>query len=124
MAKMKKRISLLATTLILCIIAYSMPWATTETKTYSGWQSTIPFGAFCIVGFGLSGISFKFREHIRLLNIIAGVFIVLGTILFFGFMRLFEFLVGWKIGSGVTLEFLLGIALVIVGIIQKPEKKR
>jgi len=120
------RLLILAIVFILNVIAYFLPWVIVNGEVYTGWQFTVPFGAPCIIGFILSALSFKLRHRIRLLNIIAGILIFLGVI---GSMTSIALARGIfvpfaqtiSMGSGITLEFFLGIILIIVGALQTPE---
>lgn len=76
-----KRLIALAVTLALNIIAYFQPWFTRDGPVYMGYNCMIPFGSLCVAGFIFSIASFRLRDQVRLLNLVAGVLILIGVAL-------------------------------------------
>lgn len=124
-----KRLIALAVTLALNIIAYFQPWFTSDGHVYLGYNCTVPFGSLCVAGFIFSIASFRLRGHIRLLNLVAGILILLGVALTMAVSVVFEIFTKVMEGAytteyGVGLQAFFSLVLILVGIFQKEKTKR
>jgi len=136
---------LLAFVLVLSIIVCFLPWLKMDAaitgeepikREIYGYDYIAPLGApytapvaiLNIIGFILSAYSFKQTKRIKMLNVVAGILILVGVAASFGYTTSVAFAdVSNKGGSfnawgdyGMGLEALLGFLMIIIGVKQKP----
>lgn len=142
---MEKRQIILAIVLLLSATTYFLPWFTVQvsfngevwTETSYGYYYVVPFvapytvsvGVLCVMGFILSAISFKLRQRFELLNIAAGIFILIGVAGSFiytfsvAFSGVSPGKTSWSVNVwgeyGTGLMFLSGLLIAAIGAIQK-----
>lgn len=139
-------ILILAILLLLSIISCFLPWLKMDAAVVGevpikrdiyGYDYIVPLGApytapiaiLNIIGFILSAYSFKRIRRIRILNVVAGILILVGVIASFGYTTSVASAdVSGKGGSfnawgdyGMGLEALFGFLLMIVGALLKPK---
>lgn len=97
---------------LLTMIAYSLPWATVDSKLYVGWNFTIPFSITYLIGLllGLIVLIVKFRPV--MMTIIAGILMLLGIVGAFLGLGTLTVLAGF-VGSKVNTEAGIGFALIM-----------
>jgi hypothetical protein len=61
------------------VIAYSLPWATVDGRSYVGWNSTVPFSTTYLTGLPLGLVVLVARFKPVTMTIIAGVLMLLGV---------------------------------------------
>lgn len=131
---------LLASVLVLSIIACFLPWLKMDAAVVGeepikrdiyGYDYIVPLGApytapvaiLNVIGFILSGYSFKRIRRIRMLNVLAGLLILVGVATSFGYTTSVAFAVVLDKGGsfhawgdyGIGLEALLGFLMIIAG---------
>jgi len=98
---MEKAQTILAILLVLSIVSCFLPWITAKvtidgedrSTTNYGYEYIVPLGArytapvaiLGVLGFILSAYSFKATQRIRMLNVIAGILILIGAIAAFAY---------------------------------------
>jgi hypothetical protein len=94
------------------MIAYSLPWATVDSKLYVGWNFTIPFSITYFIGLllGLIVLIVKFKPV--MMTIIAGILMLLGIVGAFLGLGTLTILAGF-VGSKVNTEAGIGFALIM-----------
>lgn len=137
---MEKRQTLLATLLLLGVVACFLPWLKMDAaivgeepieRDIYGYDYIVPLGApytapvaiLNVIGFILSVYSFKRIQRIRMLNVVAGILILVGVVASFGYTTTVAFAdIAGKGGSfhasgdyGMGLEALLGLLIIITG---------
>lgn len=134
---------ILAIVLVLTIVALFLPWveasvtvgAVEHSTTNYGYNYIVPGGALyaapvgilCVIGFILSAYSFKARNKIRKLNIIAGILILVGVIAAFVYTTSAAMSepgassVSVSGAYGMGLEVLFAILVIIFGAFAKPK---
>jgi len=143
---MSKGQIVLAILLLLSIISCFLPWLTAKvvigeedrSTTNYGYDYIIPLGArysapvaiLGVIGFILSAYSFKAVERVRMLNVIAGVLILVGAIAAFAYTTSaamaeatgsLSYSINVWAEYGMGLEALFGFLMIIVGARTKPE---
>jgi len=137
---------LLALVLVLSIIACFLPWLKMDAditgkepieRDIYGYDYIVPLGVpytapvaiLNVIGFILSAYSFKWIQRTKMLNVVAGILILVGAMASFGYTTSVAFAdVSNKGGSfhawgeyGMGLEALLGFLMIIIGAKQKPK---
>jgi len=64
---------------LLAVIAYSLPWATVDFRSYVGWNLTVPFSITYLIGLLLGLAVLVARFEPVTMTIIAGVLMLLGV---------------------------------------------
>jgi hypothetical protein len=64
---------------LLTVIAYSLPWATVDGRSYVGWNFTVPFSITYLIGLLLGLVVLVARFKPVTMTIIAGVLMLLGV---------------------------------------------
>lgn len=142
---MERRQIILAVVLLFSVTTYFLPWFTAKvsfngeilTEASYGYYYVVPIvtpyfvptGVFCVIGLVLSTISFKRMRRFQLLNIIAGILILLGTISSFVYTfnvaasKVPSDSISWSVNVwgeyGMGLMFLFGLLIAIIGAFQK-----
>jgi len=136
---------LLAIVLVLSIVACFLPWLKMDAailgeeqikRDIYGYDYIVPLGApytapvaiLSVIGFILSAYSFKRIQRIRILNVVAGILILVGVIASFGYTASVAFADVFEKGGsfnawgdyGMGLEALFGLLMIIIGALQKP----
>jgi hypothetical protein len=143
---MEKTQTILAILLVLSIVSCFLPWITANVRiggedrssTNYGYEYIVPLGTrytapvaiLSVLGFILSAYSFKATQRIRMLNVIAGILILVGAIAAFAYT--FSAAIAEATGSlnysvnvlgeyGMGLEALFGFLMLIFGARAKPK---
>jgi len=142
---MERRQIILAVVLLFSVATYFLPWFTAKvsfngevlTETSYGYYYVVPIvtpyfvptGVFCVIGLVLSTISFKRMRRFQLLNIIAGILTLLGTISSFVYAfnvaasKVPSDSISWSVNVwgeyGMGLMFLFGLLIATIGAFQK-----
>ncbi|MEM2864608.1 MAG: hypothetical protein QXR65_05010 [Candidatus Bathyarchaeia archaeon] len=119
-----KRTILVVFAFILSLVSYSLPWAQGNGRVFTGWQCTVPLGFPYLMGLILSGLSLVIPRRRMILNILAGVFVILGTVGIISLVTvggLIAEIIGERmdLAYGSGLGFLSGLTLIIVGVLQR-----
>jgi len=137
---MSKTQIILAAVLVLAIVALFLPWVSVEVAVDSQYVSTtnygynyiVPRGApytaplaiLCVIGLILSAYSFKARDKIGKLNVIAGILVLVGPIAAFAYTSVTAMAeasgavsssVSVSGAYGMGLEILFGVLMIIFG---------
>lgn len=143
---MEKTQIILAILLVLSVISCFLPWMTADvtiggqdrSSTNYGYEYIVPLGTrytapvaiLSVLGFVLSAYSFRATQRIRMLNVIAGILILVGVIGAFAYT--FSAAIAEATGSfnysvnvfgeyGMGLEALFGFLMLIFGARAKPK---
>ena len=105
---------------LLTVIAYSVPWASADGKSFVGWNFTVPFSITYLIGIvlGLVVLVVKFKPVA--MTIVAGVLMILGVagaVFGYGMMVALAGFVGSqaKAEAGMGLALLLSIVYTVLG---------
>jgi hypothetical protein len=137
---MERKQIVLAILLLVSIISCFLPWLTADvtidgearSTTSSGYEYIIPLGALytapvailCVIGFILSAYSFRATQRTKMLNIIAGVLILIGVFAAFSYTSSvalgeatgsYNFSINVLFEYGLGLEALFGFLILIFG---------
>jgi len=107
---------------VLTVVAYSLPWASIDGKSYTGWAFTLPFSITYLIGMILGLIVLITKRWAFSLTIVAGVLMLLGiagAVIGWGMAAALEVFIGGKVimEVGVGLAFILSIIYLICGAI-------
>jgi membrane-bound ClpP family serine protease len=101
--------------IIFAGIAYFLPWCILDGKSYTGWENTIPFGFFYLVGVILGIIAVTANYKPIGFAVIGGILMLIGV---FGVGSLVSlgssFGAGMEIGNGLALALLMVFANLFV----------
>jgi hypothetical protein len=86
---MRKSTIVYAVLWLLTIVAFSLPWYSTDGNTFTGWNFVIPFSATYLLGILLGLIVLITKRWAFGLTILAGILMILG-------------IVGAGVGGGIT----------------------
>lgn len=141
---MSKTQIILAAVLVLSIVAFLLPWVTANVLVdgehrwatnhgydyiFPGAEYAGPAAILCVIGFALSAYSFKARNKIRKLNVIAGILILVGVLAAFAYTAGAAMAGIGGTGSyavhvegryGMGLEILFGFLMIIFGARARP----
>jgi hypothetical protein len=123
-----RQIALLILAFTFSLVSYSLPWSKGNGEIFTGWQCTFPFGFPYLIGLVLSGLSFLLSRRRTILNVLAGIFVIFGTLGNLGLIAVGEIvagLAGKRVvpAYGVGLGFLSGLILIIAGVLQRIGEK-
>jgi predicted RNA-binding Zn-ribbon protein involved in translation (DUF1610 family) len=65
---------------LLTFIAYSIPWASVDGQSYTGWNFTIPFSITYVIGIVLGLVVLILRFKPVMLTLVAGILMLLGVV--------------------------------------------
>jgi len=104
----------------LTVIVYSIPWARTNGKIYTGWHFTVPFSFTYLIGIILGLIVLLTKKWKFSLTIVAGILMILGVLgAIFGYAlaKALASITGKSVSTeaGSGLAFLLSIIYTVVG---------
>jgi len=105
---------------LLIVIAFSIPWASVDGQSYTGWNFTIPFSITYVIGIVLGLVVLILRFKPVTLTLVAGILMLLGVVgaaVGYGIGAVLAGLIGKtsRFETGIGFAFLMSVIFTIAG---------